>query len=155
MASTQAQQKVAIITGAGSGVGQAVAITFLANGYKVALAGRRQDALQKTIEMAKAGDANALAVPTDVTDPAAVNALFDKTVAKFGRVDVVFNNAGIGAPGINLEDLTPEHFDRTLKTNLYALHWIAQAATPHHSPGAAVITTASVQAYDPSAILLD
>jgi NADP-dependent 3-hydroxy acid dehydrogenase YdfG len=93
MTTTQVQQKVAIITGAGSGVGQAVAVTFLANGYKVALAGRRPEALQSTIDMAKANADNALAVPTDVTDPAAVNALFDRTVAKFGRVDVLFNNA--------------------------------------------------------------
>src|SRR5690606_6225524 len=87
--------KVAIITGAGSGIGRAVAVAFLADGYKVGLAGRRLEALQKTIELAGANDANALAVPTDVSDPQAVDALFDRTVAAFGRLDVVFNNAGI------------------------------------------------------------
>ena len=153
MASTQAQQKVAIITGAGSGVGQAVAITFLANGYKVALAGRRQDALQKTIEMAKAGDANALAVPTDVTDPAAVNALFDKTVAKFGRVDVVFNNAGIGAPGINLEDLTPEQWQSVVATNLSGPFYCTQAAfrvmKSQQPRGGRIINNGSISAHAP------
>ena len=153
MASTQAQQKVAIITGAGSGVGQAVAITFLANGYKVALAGRRQDALQKTIEMAKAGDANALAVPTDVTDPAAVNALFDKTVAKFGRVDVVFNNAGIGAPGINLEDLTPEQWQSLVATNLSGPFYCTQAAfrvmKSQQPRGGRIINNGSISAHAP------
>jgi NAD(P)-dependent dehydrogenase (short-subunit alcohol dehydrogenase family) len=153
VATTQVQQKVAIITGAGSGVGQAVAVTFLANGYKVALAGRRPDALQETIAMAKAGADQALAVPTDVTDPAAVNALFDRTVEKFGRVDVLFNNAGIGAPAINLEDLTPEQWQAVVATNLSGPFYCTQAAfrvmKAQQPRGGRIINNGSISAHAP------
>ena len=153
MATTQAHRKVAIITGAGSGVGQAVAISFLADGYKVALAGRRQDALHKTIELAKANADNALAVPTDVTDPKAVDALFDQTVAQFGRVDVVFNNAGIGAPAINLEDLTPEQWQNVVATNLSGPFYCTQAAfrvmKSQQPRGGRIINNGSISAHAP------
>src|SRR5947207_630016 len=89
-------RKVAVVTGAGSGIGRAVALALVREGYAVALAGRRADALTGTAALAGDAAGNALAVPTDVTDPAAVRALFDKTVAAFGRVDLLFNNAGIG-----------------------------------------------------------
>jgi NAD(P)-dependent dehydrogenase (short-subunit alcohol dehydrogenase family) len=153
LATNQAQQKVAVITGAGSGVGQAVAVTFLAHGYKVALAGRRTDALQSTIELAKANEADVLAVPTDVTDPAAVNALFDQTVAKFGRVDVVFNNAGIGAPAVNLEDLTPEQWLAVVATNLSGPFYCTQAAfrvmKAQQPRGGRIINNGSISAHAP------
>ncbi len=153
MAKDQGHQKVAIITGAGSGVGQAVAITFLANGYRVALAGRRQDALQQTIELSKAKEDRVLAVPTDVTDPKAVDALFDKTVAKFGRVDVVFNNAGIGAPAINLEDLTPEQWQSVVATNLSGPFYCTQAAfrvmKSQQPRGGRIINNGSISAHAP------
>jgi NAD(P)-dependent dehydrogenase (short-subunit alcohol dehydrogenase family) len=153
MAAAQAHQKVAIITGAGSGVGQAVAITFLANGYKVALAGRRRDALEQTLELAKAQAASVLAVPTDVTDPAAVNALFDRTVEKFGRVDVVFNNAGIGAPAINLEDLTVEQWQNVVATNLSGPFYCTQAAfrvmKSQQPRGGRIINNGSISAHAP------
>ena len=153
MAKDQSHGKVAIITGAGSGVGQAVAVTFLANGYRVALAGRRPDALQKTIELAKADAGRVLAVPTDVTDPKAVDALFDKTVAKFGRVDVVFNNAGIGAPGINLEDLTPEQWQNVVATNLSGPFYCTQAAfrvmKTQQPRGGRIINNGSISAHTP------
>jgi len=110
--------KVAIVTGAGSGIGRASAIALLKAGWKVGLVGRRADALAETI--AKAGDAgsNGLAVPTDVSDPASVKALFDKVKGKFGRVDMVFNNAGMNAPGIPLEELTVEQWKAVVDVNL-------------------------------------
>jgi len=152
VATAEQQGKVAIITGAGSGVGQAVALAFLAGGYRVALAGRRADALQQTIEQSVM-PAHALAVPTDVTDPNAVNALFAKTVATFGRVDVLFNNAGIGAPGINLEDLTVEQWQNVVATNLSGLFYCIQAAfrtmksqTPR---GGRIINNGSISAHAP------
>src|SRR5207237_164332 len=95
--------KVAVVTGAGSGVGRAVALALLREGCAVALAGRRRDRLDET---AAAAAGRTLVVPTDVTDPDAVRALFDAAVTAFGRVDVLFNNAGTGAPPVPLEDLT-------------------------------------------------
>ena len=101
--------KVAIITGAGSGVGRAVAIAFLKDGYRTVLAGRRLEALEETIKLSGAPAEQALAVSTDVTDKTSVEALFAKTKEKFGRVDVLFNNAGVNAPGgVLLEDLSLE-----------------------------------------------
>ncbi|MGE0799321.1 MAG: SDR family oxidoreductase [Lautropia sp.] len=144
--------KVAIITGAGSGIGQAVALAFLANGYRVALAGRRADALEQTIAESKAGSA-ALAVPTDVTDPKSVDALFDRTVKKFGRIDVVFNNAGIGAPGVNLEDLTVEQWQNVVATNLSGPFYCIQAAfrvmKSQDPRGGRIINNGSISAHNP------
>ena len=113
-----AHDKVAIVTGAGSGIGRAVALALLNDGYAVALAGRRREALEETI--AAAGDAGGrcLAVPTDVGDPAQVGALFAKTTETFGRLDVLFNNAGIGNPAVPLEDLAFEDWQAILAVNL-------------------------------------
>lgn len=143
---------VAIITGAGSGIGRAVALAFLADGWRVALAGRRPAPLEETAAQSAQPD-NALVVPTDVTDPDAVNALFDQTVARFGRVDVVFNNAGIGAPAVPLETLTPEQWRAVVDTNLSGPFWCIQAAfrvmkaqTPK---GGRIINNGSVSAHAP------
>ncbi|WP_024276714.1 SDR family oxidoreductase [Xanthobacter sp. 126] len=113
---SKAGRKVAIVTGAGSGVGRAVAVGLAEAGYAVALAGRRLDALEETV--AALGDAPSLAVPTDVTDPNAVRALFAATVETFGRLDLLFNNAGTGAPAIPLEDLTFAQWQQVVSTNL-------------------------------------
>ena len=91
--------KVALVTGAGSGIGRAVAAALLQEGYKTVLTGRRADALNESLALAKAPKDAALAVPTDVTDPKSVAALFKTVKSKFGRLDVLFNNAGVGAPG--------------------------------------------------------
>lgn len=118
--------KVAIVTGAGSGIGRASAIALGEAGFAVVLAGRRLAALEETKALI-AG--KALAMVTDVSDPASVNALFDTAVQKFGRVDVVFNNAGTGAPGtIMLEDLSFEQWSDVVNTNLTGPFLCTQAA---------------------------
>ncbi|GLI20590.1 NAD(P)-dependent dehydrogenase (short-subunit alcohol dehydrogenase family) [Xanthobacter flavus] len=113
---SKAGRKVAIVTGAGSGVGRSVAVALAEAGYAVALAGRRLEALEETV--AAMGDAPSLAVPTDVTDPESVRVLFAATVEKFGRLDLLFNNAGTGAPAIPLEDLTFAQWQQVVSTNL-------------------------------------
>ena len=110
--------KVAIITGAGSGIGRATALALLREGYAVALAGRRTALLDETVARAGPVAGRALAVPTDVTDPASVRALFERTRAAFGRLDLLFNNAGMSAPAVPLEDLTDEDWRRVVDVNL-------------------------------------
>jgi NAD(P)-dependent dehydrogenase (short-subunit alcohol dehydrogenase family) len=112
-----AQGKVALVTGAGSGIGKAVAMAFLQEGYSVTLAGRRQERLGQAVSESGVPEKQALIVPTDVRDPAAVRALFAKTKETFGRLDVLFNNAGIAAGGL-LEDLSYEQWQAVVETNL-------------------------------------
>src|SRR4051812_6667688 len=107
--------KVALVTGAGSGIGRAVALGLSGAGYAVVLAGRRKDALEATAAKARTAT---LVVPTDVGDPAQVKALFAKTKEKFGRLDVLFNNAGIGAPAVPMEELSYEQWKAVVDTNL-------------------------------------
>ena len=110
--------KVAMITGAGTGVGRACALAMLREGYSVVLAGRRPEPLERTKADAGAGGGRALVVPADVGDPASVEALFAKTKEAFGRLDFLFNNAGVNAPGIPLEDLTFEQWRNVVDVNL-------------------------------------
>ncbi len=120
--------KVAIVTGAGSGIGRSVALAFLKDGYRVALAGRRKELLEETARLSGAGE-RALVVPTDVTDQRAVRALFAAAKGKFGRLDVLFNNAGIGTPGsIMLEDLSLEQWQAVVNTNLTGMFLCTQEA---------------------------
>jgi NAD(P)-dependent dehydrogenase (short-subunit alcohol dehydrogenase family) len=109
--------KVAIVTGAGSGVGKAATLALLNAGYSVALAGRRKEALEQTAKESGAGT-RALAVPTDVSNPQSVKALFAQVKSTFGRIDVLFNNAGVNAPGVPLEDLTFEQWKNVVDINL-------------------------------------
>src|SRR5690242_21038178 len=122
------QSKSAIVTGAGSGIGRAVAVALAKDGYDVALAGRRKDALQATAEQVKAAGRRALAVPTDVGDPAAVRALFAAAKEAFGRLDVLFNNAGTGAPAVPLEDLSYEQWRTVVDANLTGAFLCTQEA---------------------------
>ena len=110
--------KVAVVTGAGTGIGRAAALALLKDGYRVALAGRRKEPLEQTVKDAGPAGARALAVPTDVSNLESVKALFAATVEKFGRVDVLFNNAGTNAPGILFEDLAYEKWKAVVETNL-------------------------------------
>jgi NAD(P)-dependent dehydrogenase (short-subunit alcohol dehydrogenase family) len=110
--------KVALVTGAGSGIGRATALALLREGYSVVLAGRRPEALAQTASLAGPDDARALAVPADVTDEESVRALFERTREAFGRLDLLFNNAGAGAPAVPLEDLTAEQWRRVVDVNL-------------------------------------
>jgi len=144
--------KVAVVTGAGSGIGRASALALLAHGYKVALAGRKLDALQETVRQAGDHRANALPVATNVADPASVAALFDAAVKAFGRVDVLFNNAGTGV-GASFEDLTIEQWRGVIDVNLTGSFLCAQAAfrqMKKQSPqGGRIINNGSISAYAP------
>jgi NAD(P)-dependent dehydrogenase (short-subunit alcohol dehydrogenase family) len=144
--------KVAIVTGAGSGVGKASALALLKDGWRVVLAGRRQAPLDEVI--AESGQsAHALAVAADVSDEASVKALFDATVEKFGRIDLVFNNAGVNAPGIPLEDLTLAQWKNVVDINLTGMFLCIQAAfrvMKDQSPrGGRIINNGSISATTP------
>ncbi len=145
--------KVAIVTGAGSGIGRASSLALLKDGWKVALAGRRADALEATRVAAGELAGNALAVPTDATDPAAVKALFAATKQAFGRLDLVFNNAGTGAPAIPLEDLSVEQWKSVVDINLTAVFLCTQEAfrmMKSQSPrGGRIINNGSISAHAP------
>jgi NAD(P)-dependent dehydrogenase (short-subunit alcohol dehydrogenase family) len=145
--------KVAMVTGAGTGIGQASALALLREGYSVVLAGRRVEPLAQTVEMAGASGANALVVPTDVSDPQSVADLFARTQARFGRLDVLFNNAGVGAPRVLLEDLSFEQWQTVVNINLTGAFLCTQAAfklmkeqTPR---GGRIINNGSVSAHAP------
>lgn len=110
--------KIAIVTGAGSGIGKLSAISLAKDGWTVVAAGRRPDPLAETVSTAEASGGKALAIPTDVSDSISVEALFGETVEAFGRVDLLFNNAGVGSPKALLEDLTDEQWNTVVSINL-------------------------------------
>jgi len=145
--------KVAIVTGAGSGIGRAVALALLRDGYAVALAGRRKDALAGTVTEARDAAARALAVPTDVSDPVSVRALFAATRERFGRLDLLFNNAGTNAPGILLEELTVDQWRAVVDVNLTGAFLCTQEAfrlMKAQSPrGGRIINNGSISAHAP------
>lgn len=153
--SNECESKVAIITGAGSGIGRAVAIKLLSNGFRVAVAGRRLDALKETLELAASEhkDADGIAVSTDVTDPDSVQQLFDETASKFGRVDVVFNNAGISAPGNLLEEMSADAWRKVVDVNLTGPFLCTQSAfrqmKKQEPMGGRIINNGSVSAWAP------
>jgi NAD(P)-dependent dehydrogenase (short-subunit alcohol dehydrogenase family) len=145
--------KVALVTGAGTGVGKAAALALMKEGFALVLAGRRKEPLEETAKEGKALGARTLVVPTDVTDPASIKALFAKTAEAFGRLDVLFNNAGIGAPAVPLEDLSYEKWKAAVDTNLTAPFLCTQEAikimksqTPR---GGRIINNGSISAHAP------
>ena len=145
--------KVAIVTGAGSGIGKAAALALLQHGYRVALAGRRREPLEQTA--AAAGDARdrALVVPTDVANPESVSALFARAKEAFGRLDVLFNNAGIGAPAVPLEDLTFDQWKKVVDINLTGMFLCTQEAfrlmKSQEPRGGRIINNGSISAHAP------
>lgn len=145
------RSRIAIVTGAGSGVGRAAALALAAEGWSVALAGRREDQLAETARLA--GGATTLLVPTDVTDPASVAALFARVKERFGRVDLLFNNAGVGAPGVPLEDLPLAEWRKVVETNLNGMFYCIREAfkiMKEQDPrGGRIINNGSISAYAP------
>ena len=145
--------KVAVVTGAGSGIGQRTALALLQEGYSVVLAGRRVEALETTVNEAGVAGSRALVVPTDVTEPDSVQALFAKTKESFGRLDILFNNAGIGAPPVLLEDLTYDQWRSVLDTNLTGAFLCTQEAfkimKSQQPQGGRIINNGSVSAHVP------
>jgi NAD(P)-dependent dehydrogenase (short-subunit alcohol dehydrogenase family) len=143
---------IAIVTGAGSGIGRAVTLALVKDGWSVALAGRRAEQLAKTADEAGAAD-RTLAVPTDITDPDSVARLFAEAVQAFGRVDLVFNNAGMSAPGVAFEELTVEQWRKVVDTNLTGAFLctreafrVMKAQTPR---GGRIINNGSISAQSP------
>jgi len=146
-------QRVAVVTGAGTGVGKAAALALLREGYAVALAGRRKDKLEETAAEAKSLTGKALVVETDVTDPKSIRDLFAKTRDAFGRIDVLFNNAGIGAPAVPLEDLPYETWKKVVDTNFTGMFLCTQEAIKimkaQHPRGGRIINNGSISAHAP------
>jgi NAD(P)-dependent dehydrogenase (short-subunit alcohol dehydrogenase family) len=145
--------KVAIVTGAGSGIGRATALALLRAGFSVVLAGRRTEVLMETSAAAGAANAKILVMPIDVSDPMSVRNLFQKTKDVFGRLDLLFNNAGAGAPAVPLEDLTYEQWRRVIDVNLTGAFLCTQAAfrlMKSQSPrGGRIINNGSISAHVP------
>ncbi len=145
--------KIALVTGAGSGIGRAVAIRLQSAGYSVALAGRREAELEKTAALADPSGGRMLAAVTDVSEPDSVRSLFAKTVAAFGRLDVLFNNAGTNAPGIPMEDLTFEMWQKVVGVNLTGAFLCAQEAVrimkAQEPRGGRIINNGSISAHTP------
>ncbi len=148
-----AQEKVALVTGAGTGIGRATALALMKAGYHLVLAGRRKDKLEETAKLGADTGVKSLAVPTDMKNPAEIDALFKKTKDTFGRLDLLFNNAGIGAPAVPFEDVTVEQWKAVVDTNLTAPFLCTQHAfrimkdqTPR---GGRIINNGSISAHAP------
>jgi len=146
-------QKIALVTGAGSGVGRVTAIALLNDGWTVVLAGRRADPLQSLQAEAAARGQTALAVPTDVTSPESVEALFNTIESRFGRLDLLFNNAGVNAPAVPMDELPLEKWFNAINTNVTGVYLCARAAfglmrrqTPQ---GGRIINNGSISAHTP------
>jgi NAD(P)-dependent dehydrogenase (short-subunit alcohol dehydrogenase family) len=148
-----ATAKVALVTGAGSGIGRAVSLALLGAGWSVVLAGRRAELLEETASLAGDAASRTLAHPTDVADPASVTALFDAAKARFGRLDLLFNNAGTGAPPVPLEELSFDHWKRVVDINLTGAFLCTQGAfrlMKDQAPrGGRIINNGSISAHVP------
>ena len=149
----QATGKIAVITGAGSGIGRASALALYAEGFSVVLAGRRRNMLEETAALAQASPPRMLVVPTDVSDPASIAALFETVQATYGRIDLLFNNAGISTRNIPIDDLTYEQWSNVVAVNLTGSFLCAQHAfrmMKNQTPrGGRIINNGSVSAHVP------
>jgi NADP-dependent 3-hydroxy acid dehydrogenase YdfG len=147
------KDKVIVITGAGSGIGKATALAFLEDGWRVALLGRRKEALEETAQAAGANRERALAIPTDVGDPQSVQTAFARVKEAFGRVDALFNNAGQNAPGVLFEDLPYEKWQSVVDANFTGTFLCAQAAfrimKEQEPRGGRIINNGSISAHVP------
>jgi NAD(P)-dependent dehydrogenase (short-subunit alcohol dehydrogenase family) len=145
--------RVAVVTGGGTGIGRAVALALAGEGYAVVVAGRRQEPLEAVAEEGRRRHARMLAVPADVGDPASVRALFSATREAFGRLDVLFNNAGSGAPAVPLEDLTYEQWRGVVDANLTGAFLCTQEAIrimkAQEPRGGRIINNGSISAHAP------
>jgi NAD(P)-dependent dehydrogenase (short-subunit alcohol dehydrogenase family) len=145
--------RVAVVTGAGTGIGKSVALVLLNDGYQVALAGRRKELLEQTAKEAGRAGPQALVVPADVSDPDSVRALFARTKDAFGRLDLLFNNAGVNAPGIPLEDLSYEQWKAVVDINLTGAFLCTQEAfkimKSQDPRGGRIINNGSISAHAP------
>jgi NAD(P)-dependent dehydrogenase (short-subunit alcohol dehydrogenase family) len=145
--------KVALVTGGGSGIGRASALALARNGFNVVIAGRRPEPLDETAAAASASDTRVLPVVADVSDPSSVDQLFARVTDSFGRLDVLFNNAGRGAPGVNLEDLTPQQWLDVVGVNLNGVFYCTQAAfrimKDQDPRGGRIINNGSISAHAP------
>jgi NAD(P)-dependent dehydrogenase (short-subunit alcohol dehydrogenase family) len=145
--------RIAIVTGAGTGIGKRTALLLWEAGYSVVLAGRRVEPLEQVVHEAEVSNSRALVMPTDVRDPEAVSALFAATVDKFGRLDVLFNNAGVGAPGVPLEDLSYEQWRTVLDTCVTGTFLCTQHAfrimKQQQPRGGRIINNGSISAHTP------
>ncbi|WP_249674523.1 SDR family oxidoreductase [Pseudomonas abieticivorans] len=151
--SKQLPAKVALVTGAGSGIGRAVALGLLEDGYTVVLAGRRAEPLQALVDSAREQGRKALAVPTDVRDAASVDALFATVEEVYGRLDVIFNNAGVNAPAVPMDELDVEHWLNVLNTNVTGVYLCCRAAfglmRRQQPQGGRIINNGSISAHVP------
>jgi NAD(P)-dependent dehydrogenase (short-subunit alcohol dehydrogenase family) len=150
--------KRAVITGGDSGIGRAVAIAFAREGTDVLISylPEEEDDARETVRWVQDAGRKAVAVPGDIRDEAHCRQVVERAVGELGGLDILVNNAAYQmARQGGIEDITTAQFDRVLKTNLYAMFWLSKAAVPHLRPGSAIINTASIQAYQPSAPLLD
>ena len=150
---TTSRQKIAIVTGGGSGIGRATSLALLRDGYTVVLAGRRGSTLERTVAEAGPDGTRALAVVADVSDPASVRTLFDSTQDAFGRLDLLFNNAGTGAQAVPVDELSFEQWQRVVNINLTGAFLCTQAAfriMKRQDPGGGrIINNGSISAYAP------
>ena len=151
----QAQGKAAVITGGDSGIGRAVALAFAREGADVLISYlSEEDDAQETARVVEAAGRRCVAVAGDIGEEAHCRAIIDRAVKEFGRVDILVNNAAFQMTRERIEEICDEEFDRTLKTNLYAMFWLTRAAVPHMPEGGSVIDTSSIQADTPSPQLL-
>jgi NAD(P)-dependent dehydrogenase (short-subunit alcohol dehydrogenase family) len=153
--SDKLQGKVALITGADSGIGRAVALAFAREGADVLISYHTSDEdARESAQAVEAAGRRAMLVPGDIREEQHCIALVERAFSEFGRLDILVNNAAYQSTHESIEEWTTEEFDRTYKTNIYAMFWLCRAAVPRMKPGSSIINTASIQAFSPSSMLL-